>query len=170
MIIHAATTAVLPLFISVPYDAPQAHAFPALTVVHKVGVSDQFQRSWLAKQNNDILDLRPNWDGYGADPIEYHIVSKLFSVLERYDWSTSLNGKVVPGADGSLQAEWHYANKSIGLLIESDGTTRVWLDRAGGELSAAGSRALEMFDLLATSELNARRLSSNKGLGACVTL
>jgi hypothetical protein len=67
---------------------------------------------WLAAELAKIAALKPNWDGYGADPIAPETCEALRRAL--IDLPSAC---IVPGADGSLQAEWHTAEASIELCV-----------------------------------------------------
>ena len=84
-------------------------------------------RAWVETQLRKLEALPINWDGYGADPIHPGVLRLMGASLEQMLPITALPGNVVPGADGSLQAEWHLERASFGLLVESDGTLSCWV-------------------------------------------
>lgn len=103
-------------------------------------------RRWFDVQLEQIRGLGLNWDGYGAEPIAEHVVSRLNSLLSGNAPQVTQSGSIVPGADGSLQAEWHIDRSSFGLLVEDSGQISCWLRRPGQpEIEAFGLEAIELF-------------------------
>lgn len=80
----------------------------------------------ILDQFTGISQLESNWDGYDADPIPDNIQKKLMSALEKASLSDISGGNTIPGADGSLQAEWHLDTISVGLIVEPDGSLAAW--------------------------------------------
>lgn len=97
-------------------------------------------------QIGQIKGLGSNWDGYGAEPINDHVVNQMQSLLSANAQQVTQAGSVVPGADGSLQAEWHIDGNSFGLLVEDEGSISCWVSRAGQpDIEAFGLEAVELF-------------------------
>jgi hypothetical protein len=88
---------------------------------------------WIDTQLDHVRQLDRDWDGYNADPITAGTCNQMATIL-RSIWPRLVKpGSIVPGADGSLQAEWHVKEASIGLLVESDGAVVAWIRPVGGE-------------------------------------
>lgn len=78
----------------------------------------------LQKQRDALTTLPKNWDGYGADPLPAQIVDDLLADI-------TVEGGVVdlvPGADGSIQAEWHRrGNVDIEYNIDANGKRALYV-------------------------------------------
>ncbi len=57
----------------------------------------------LAVQRKTLLGLQQNWDGYGAFPIPEGVIDVIFDEVTTEGAFVDM----IPGADGSVQAEWH---------------------------------------------------------------
>jgi hypothetical protein len=103
--------------------------------------------SWHRAQLNQIAELGENWDGYGAEPIEPKTIRRMGSLLDQFLPSHIRAGNIVPGADGSLQAEWHLVINSFGLLVGDDGVVSAWLRHreTGAEVERWGFEAFSLF-------------------------
>jgi hypothetical protein len=74
---------------------------------------------WLpptAQALGRLLDLRPDWDSYGASPIDPDIVVGAVYLLDSIMCRDSPGPSVVPTNSGGVQIEWH--TKGIDLEIE----------------------------------------------------
>lgn len=60
---------------------------------------------WIEKQLDDVAQLGPNWDGCGAVAIQPATVNAMKRELTDLLRPPYIRGTIVPGADGSLQAE-----------------------------------------------------------------
>lgn len=112
--------------------------------------------NWIDADLQKLVGLSRNWDGYGADPISRQTLSAMRQMLVRLLPSPATPGSIVPGADGSLQAEWHLGDTSFGLLIERDGSIECWVDVCGVEDTSEGLAAEDMFRALANANLAMR--------------
>ena len=101
---------------------------------------------WIRFAMLSIRSLRTNWDGYGAAPISEGTIEQLEKIL-RHDLPEQMQpGSIVPGADGSLQAEWHLETTEMGIVVESDGSISSWVKARGGpEVERVGLQARELF-------------------------
>ena len=63
---------------------------------------EQIGRS-LEAQRKHLVALKSNWDGYGAHPISEDVIDVIFDEVTTEGEFVQM----VPGADGSVQAEWH---------------------------------------------------------------
>ena len=111
--------------------------------------------SWYEQKAQIIRELGPNWDGYGADPIASDTIDNMIQLLRTLLPAGSLQGSLVPAADGSLQAEWHLASVALGLLLEEDKTVSTWVRATGSdfEIEKYGSEALQLFQSVASVAL-----------------
>jgi len=57
----------------------------------------------LETQRRHLLDIKRDWDGYGADRIPEGVIDVIFEDIVTEGEFVQM----VPGADGSVQAEWH---------------------------------------------------------------
>lgn len=66
----------------------------------------------------DLLTLPPNWDSYGAGPIDPDLVREALNFMNHLLGPSSLAPRVVPLSSGGLQLEWH--RKAIDLEVVFD--------------------------------------------------
>lgn len=111
-------------------------------------------QSWVDAHAAAIRALTPNWDGYGADPIKPSTLDQILQYLKLALPEGGKVGALVPGADGSVQAEWHLKALSIGLLVEEGGAVSCWVRQAGSsdEVEATGLQAVELFRSIARTD------------------
>ena len=117
--------------------------------------ASQIQSTWFKEQATNLRKLKYNWDGYGAEPVSASTLNSVVSILERYLPADSVPGSLVPGADGSVQAEWHLPNVSIGLLVEEGRTVSTWSINPAMpvETEHFGIEAINYFAALAATAL-----------------
>ena len=106
---------------------------------------------WVDHQIARLQALQLEWSKFDADPLQLKTISQLRTLLANSHRSSGVVGHLVPGADGSLQAEWHLKNASIGLLVEDDGTYSSWIrfHDSGQQVEEFGAAALSFFQTLA---------------------
>ncbi|PZU71069.1 hypothetical protein [Sphingobium sp.] len=111
--------------------------------------------SWLDQQARKVRSLQHDWDGYGADPIDANVLEFVLGILRNALPRDSVPGNLVPGADGSVQAEWHLRNVSLGLLVEEDKTVSAWSynPTMAVETEKFGMEAISYFMSLAKTAL-----------------
>ena len=66
--------------------------------------------AWLStvhRQIQDLLKLRPNWDGYGGKKIDPRRAQLVLDVLRVVMTEQTPIPAIVPGSDGGVQLEWH---------------------------------------------------------------
>jgi hypothetical protein len=107
----------------------------------------QIGLSWHRSQLNRIAALGDNWDGYGAPAIEPKTTRRMHALLDQLLPSHVRAGNIVPGADGSLQAEWHFVTNSFGFLLGDDGAVSAWIRHraTGAEVEKSGVEAYDLF-------------------------
>lgn len=102
---------------------------------------------WYRSQLNQIAALSDNWDGYGAPAIKPKTTRRMQALLNQLLPSHVRAGNIVPGADSSLQAEWHLVTNSFGLLVGDDGAVSAWIRHrsTGAEVEKSGVEAYSLF-------------------------
>lgn len=111
-------------------------------------------RDWVETSLSNIGALEHDWDGYGAEPISTATAGIIQSLLKQLLPKNAPIGSIVPGADGSLQAEWHLRRVEFGLLVEANGHLSAWVfPRGGAEVERKGLAGLELFRAVAQFEL-----------------
>lgn len=108
---------------------------------------DQNVLKWftpICKKLCELLDLPPNWDSYGALPIEPRNVAIALDILNETINTGTPRPSVVPTNQGGVQLEWHtdgidlevkigpgtkvhifFEDKSRGIVIENEDHPRV---------------------------------------------
>lgn len=92
-----------------------------------------------------ITELPPNWDSYGAQPVQSGAVAGAVEVLSQVMEENSPPPSIVPLSDGGLQMEWHLRDQDVEIVVDTDEPpTYYYRDRDGateeGPLSAAYAR------------------------------
>lgn len=64
-----------------------------------------------------LEDLKPNWDSYGAPPLDKETILKAFDVWRQLD-GLSGHWSVVPMSSGGIQIEQHRDGWDIEVVIE----------------------------------------------------
>ncbi|MEY2928144.1 MAG: hypothetical protein RL367_2621 [Pseudomonadota bacterium] len=106
---------------------------------------------WVDRQLTQLRSFQHEWETFNADPLQLKTMSQLRALLANSHRPDGLAGHLVPGADGSLQAEWHLKDASIGLLVEDDGSYSCWVrfNDTGQQFEEYGAAALPFFQALA---------------------
>lgn len=90
-------------------------------------LTDQIERS-LEAQRTDLHQLPEGWDGFGSPALVGEDIEAFFSELRLV--LRGLNvfpPDVIPGGDGSLQAEWRTVNLEVEYRQEPDGGRYLWV-------------------------------------------
>lgn len=77
---------------------------------HRVVVQDNPSSSWvqqLEKRFEKLLNLRNGWDGYNGRAVSFNNAVFAAHLLNRICDARVPAPSLVPGSDGTLQAEWH---------------------------------------------------------------
>lgn len=74
----------------------------------------------------ELKALQPNWDGYGAAPLSHDVIDAF--VDDVLTFTGDKWAQIVPGGDGSIQAEWHLADRSVTFGREPDGRLYMSVD------------------------------------------
>jgi hypothetical protein len=72
----------------------------------------------LAQGFADLLTLRPDWDSYGAGPIDPSLVRAALNFMNRLLSPTSSAPRVVPLSSGGLQLEWHRKGADLEVVFD----------------------------------------------------
>src|SRR2546425_10354939 len=75
-----------------------------------IGKTEGDEPPWLTailKEMNELLDLPPNWNSYGAHVIETEAVVRAMQLLGAVTSEASPRPHVVPTRRGGVQLEWH---------------------------------------------------------------
>ena len=67
-----------------------------------------------------IMQLPPNWDSYGAEPIRGSVIERAVEALSRVMEDNSPPPSIVPLSDGGLQMEWHLRDQDVEIVITTD--------------------------------------------------
>lgn len=131
------------------YDAREAEVMPAL--------SRAIEQS-LAAQEAELSALKHDWDGYGADPVDVDLVKSFVSELRLSLVGAQIRPPdIIPGADGSLQAEWHLKGAEIFYQIDADKQRMLYLAVKGTEsFCRFGEEASSLFDQIVHAVGNKR--------------
>ena len=86
-------------------------AMTTQAVSAEIGASLRAQREYL-------LALPANWDGYGAAPISEEMLEKLeCAVSDAIAQVDCRAPDIIPGGDGSIQAEWHMNGLDLSFSV-----------------------------------------------------
>ncbi|MDV5823096.1 hypothetical protein [Sphingobium naphthae] len=134
--------------------------FPAVNYPKPMGFAARLSAGtaakpkWIVDGFAAIELLEADWDGYGSPPIGDRVINQMRSLLDRVLPADGAPGHIVPGSDGSLQAEWHVHEGSFGLVVDDEGVPNAWLRVAGVERERSGIEAIEMVSTIARSLLH----------------
>lgn len=109
----------------------------------------QPELSWIGRSLDQIRRLPENWDGYGAECLDWLVIRRLGELLSAINPAEHFwPANIVPGADGSVQAEWHLAAHSTELCVDPDQEVSLTVtDRQTGELQDfVGEEAISAFE------------------------
>ena len=117
----------------------------------------QWQQSrvaWYEAAASGLKVLGRNWDGYDAPAVSPLVVEQLVAVLRQSLPSEGRVGSLVPGADGSVQAEWHLRNVSLGFVVDEDASMSAWVRTPAHEYERHGVAAIGLLTEMANTLLN----------------
>jgi hypothetical protein len=80
---------------------------------------EQSYRRRLQNALDDLENLPPNWNGYGAEIIDRDIIESARRVVDQLPTDMVEPPKVVPMTRGRLQFEWHRGSRSLELEFET---------------------------------------------------
>ena len=102
--------------------------------------------SSLFRQRVALQSLKENWDGYGASPVSDSVIASMFEILIGILTNVDCAPPdIVPGADGSLQAEWRSHQLEVFFNLQKDGNISLLVDYLARkvEFEFAGQEAIE---------------------------
>ncbi len=104
--------------------------------IHVVAPDPTGRLGWLAstieKQLNDLLRLRPGWDGRRARPPYQAAVMRAIEVFASFG-DLAFPPQVFPLPDGGIQLEWH-AGSSVEIEVDAEGVAHVLVVDDIGEI------------------------------------
>lgn len=71
----------------------------------------------LVTRLNELTSLPIGWDGYRGRPVPFYLAHFVASMLERLCQEDVPAPSLVPGSDGSVQAEWHRNGYDVELDV-----------------------------------------------------
>ncbi len=111
----------------------------------------------IEQRLDELGRLPPNWDGYGAPPIDPNIVAAARSFTRSLPENIAVRPQVVPISSGNIQFEWHHGSKVLELEFEDAQTIHYlqWHPEAGVEEEGTSSvtdidRAVELIQWFMT--------------------
>jgi hypothetical protein len=115
-----------------------------------VSSSDGQCASWVGEGITKVEKWGSVATSVDADPLQPKTVRQLVSLLASAPHrGTGASGIIVPAADGSIQAEWHLEEATIGLLVEDDGRQSTWIRFDNGQhVEEFGLAAVQFFHSL----------------------
>jgi hypothetical protein len=70
-----------------------------------------------------IMRLPPNWDSFGAQPVQSALAGKAVEILSLIMEENSPPPSIVPLSDGGLQMEWHLRGEDVEIVVATDEPT-----------------------------------------------
>jgi hypothetical protein len=93
----------------------------------------------LVRSFLNLLQLPPNWNGYGAVQIQKQIVQKALIVLVDVLDDDAPIPSVVPLTDGGVQVEWHRGGRNLEIEFSTEGAPEFYYYEDDSDLEAEGS-------------------------------
>jgi len=85
------------------------------------------------EQLNELVALERGWDGYQAGPVRFDTASFALQMLESSCSEDTPCPQIVPGSDGDLQIEWHFAGGDIEVHVRGPLQVSAWSCINGAE-------------------------------------
>lgn len=95
------------------------------------------QAGWFQdtlRKFDQLVDLPPNWDGYGARAVDPALLKEVLRVLLEVVPPTASSPYVVPSPAGGVQVEWHEPAGDIEIEFKLDGTASFNMDTDDREI------------------------------------
>jgi hypothetical protein len=123
---------------------------------------------WAREQLNEMSELEPDWDSYGADPIAPRAIALATDLLRLVDerlsgvaFEQSRPQIVAPRADGGVQIEWGTSPFLIAVHADPSGNLGYLYKDRQGEITRYEEKQSASWDqilqLIAKVVLTARR-------------
>lgn len=74
----------------------------------------------LIKKIIELTNLKENWDGYGALPLDTNIASKLIYISSSFPSDFFDNADIYPNPHATLSIEWENENNKLSLELGID--------------------------------------------------
>jgi len=71
----------------------------------------------LEDRFNELTSLPQGWDGYNGQPVSFNCAQFAANLIERLFLPNVPAPQLVPGADGTLQLEWHMNNFDVEIDV-----------------------------------------------------
>jgi hypothetical protein len=97
----------------------------------------------------ELLQLAPNWDGYGASEVRQDVAAKALTALWNLLENDSPAPNVVPLGDGGIQVEWHRYGRSLELEFPASGAASFYYYEDATEVESEGLLANSIAELRA---------------------
>lgn len=81
----------------------------------------------------DLFTLPPDWDSYGAMPIEPSLINRAIAFVNGILTATSPAPRVVPLSDGGIQLEWRRMGIDLEVVFDRNEAYFYHRNRANGE-------------------------------------
>jgi hypothetical protein len=72
-----------------------------------------------------LATLEPNWDSYGAPPVDRKILQAARQFISRLESHTVVEPRVVPLSSGAIQFEWHKGQRILELEVVDPTTIHI---------------------------------------------
>lgn len=98
----------------------------------------------IDQQIDRLLALPAGWDGYNAVPISHAVAAQIRGEIRPHCFGGVPAPDLIPGGDGSVQAEWYEVEIAMTYRVEPSGSAHTWVhDRiTGHEFEAYGPEAI----------------------------
>jgi len=83
----------------------------------------------------DLLHLPPNWDSYGAKPVDQRNIGAALELLIRIMQDDTPAPSVVPTTTGGVQLEWHLQGIDLEVEVTSPGRLHAFCERLDSGVS-----------------------------------
>jgi hypothetical protein len=142
-----------------------------VTTYEPISTQNTSPKSWLPwalEQLDEIVELEPGWDSYGADPIAPRSIALATDLLRLVDeklgrvaFDQSWPQVVAPRADGGVQIEWGTPPVQIAVHADPSGNLgylyKVRQDKDTKYEEKQGASWDQVLQLIATVVFTARR-------------
>lgn len=142
-----------------------------VTIYEPISTHNTSIKSWLPwalEQLNEIAELEPGWDSYGANPIAPRAIALAADLLHLVDeklggvaFDQSWPQIVAPRADGGVQIEWGTPPVQIAVHADPSGNLGYLYKDRQGEVTRyeekQGASWDQILQLIATVVFTARR-------------
>jgi len=102
------------------------------------------QAEWFQdtrRKFDQLLDLPPNWDGYGARAMDPAVLERALRVLLDVVPLSAPSPYVVPSPAGGVQVEWHEPACDIEIEFKVDGTASFYMEMDDREIEESAAVA-----------------------------